>query len=1020
MKLRKKIKIVIFLLFCFFLFKKTSLAAGNSFVNIVNPVRGDEFFEIKPVDILGGVRIQKSLTDEYKLNGTWLLRYDALNSLEFTSFFQNGFDGDEIGIFMEVTPKMALASNVSFPKRGIFWHDANRIFLSGYTPEQRIKLIDSIFLKFKDVFGYYPKSVGAWHIDAYSALYMYEKYNVTSVLVCADQFGTDSYQIWGGWWGVPYYPSKYNILSPAQTVKNKINLVVSWWAARDPQLGYGGSAVESVYSVQANDYIFGHKLGIDYFRKLLDFYLKAEGNKYSQITVGLENDMDFKLLEKGFSEQLQEIAKRKNNGEISVVTMSEFSDWYRNIFKELSPPHYLENWMMSKDFRLGYFEKDGKKYIRDLRIYNEIWPEANLLTANPWPSLSLNNPYKIDTVRFSGKYILLPENTDIKNLIALFGEQNIPFKIDKIFLSVFFLTIFFLTAFFLRKKLILFLIVIIGSLSLSLVMIKSGLVCDYGMGFWGPNGHDGIWHLALIESLNSFSLVNPVFGGAMLTNYHIGFDLLAAILHKITQIPTVNLYFQVFPPILAILIGIFTFSFVLRWTNSTKGALWATFFVYFGGSWGWLVNLIRNGSIGGESMFWANQSVSTLINPPYALSLIVLLFGLILFLKYSKNPSLKNLLFCSLILGLLIQIKVYAGVITIFSLFILAASRSLHREEGTVASDFWKLFFLTLVFSMIIFLPFNFSSGSLLVFSLFWFPHTMISYSDRLGWFKLENARLAYFQSGKWLKWFIAEGAALLIFVFGNLGTRVAGFFAVKFLIKTKGKISSIEIIILSMLLSSLTIPLVFIQKGNSWNTIQFYYYFQFFMSILSGVVIGKWLNSEAKSLKLIITKFTSMTLLVLLTAITTFSTLKNDYLPSRPPSRISIEELEALNFLKSQKDGVVLTYPYNTEWKNIFSEPRSLYAYEATAYVSALASKTVFLEDEMNLEITGFDWKSRNTEISRFFLTADQKWGRKFLIRNNIKYIYLVKGQNMNLGLGDIIGEKIFENGEVMIYLIH
>lgn len=1016
MKLRKKIKIAIFLLFCFFLFKKTSLAAGNSFVNIVNPVRGDEFFDIKPADILSGVRIQKNLTDDFKLKATWLLRYDALDSQEFTSFFRNGFNGHELGIFMEVTPLMAIASDVNFPKGGIFWHDANKIFLSGYTPEQRIKLIDSVFEKFKEVFGYYPKSAGAWHIDAYSALYMRNKYNVTSVLICADQFGTDSYQIWGGWWGVPYYPSKFNILSPAQTMKNKLDLVVSWWAARDPIFGYGGSGVESGYSVQVNDYTFGHKLGIDYFRKLLDFYLKATGNKYSQITVGLENDMDFKLLEKGFREQLGEVSKREKNEEISVVTMSEFSDWYRSNFKELSPPHFLDNWIMSKDFRLSYFEKDGKKIIRDLRIYNELWPEANLMTANPWPSLSLNNPYKVDTVRFPEENVPLPENINIESLESLFGKQNIPFKVDKALLILFYLTVFLLTTLLLKKKLILLFIVISGSLTLSLVMIKSGLVYNYGMGFWGPNGHDGVWHLALIESLSRFSINNPVFSGTILTNYHLGFDLLAAVLHIITQIPVVNLYFQIFPPIMAILIGILTFTFVVKWTNSTRSALWATFFVYFGGSWGWLVNLIRNGNLGGESMFWANQSISILINPPFALSLIVLLFGLILFLKFSKNPSINNLLFCSLVLGLLIQIKVYAGVITIFSLFILAVFKSLRRDMDTNAFAFWKLFFLTLVVSMAIFLPFNFSSGSLLVFSLFWFPHTMLSYLDRLGWFKLENARLAYFQSGRWFKWLLTEGAALIIFVLGNLGTRVVGFVYGLFLIKSKRKISSMEIILISMLIFSLVLPLIFIQKGNSWNTIQFFYYFQFLMAIFSGVIMGKWWQSNTKSLILRIAKYGTTVVLAGLTLVTTFSTLRNDYLPSRPPSRISIEELEALNFLKSQEEGAVLTYPFNKEWKNIFSEPRTLYAYETTAYVSAFSSKTVFLEDEMNLEITGFDWQPRRDESVRFFVTADQEWGRKFIIENKIRYLYLVNGQKINLGLGDFGGENIFENGEVTI----
>src|SRR3989344_5313855 len=133
------------------------------------------------------------------------------------------------------------------------------------------------------------------------------------------------------------------------------------------------------------------------------------------------------------------------------------------------------------------------------------------------------------------------------------------------------------------------LLIIIGSLSWSLTMVKSGLINSYGMGFWGPNGHDGIWHIALSESLAKGSWQMPVFSGESIKNYHIGFDLILAFLHKLTFIPVVNLYFQILPPIFTILIGLFCYLFVLEWKRSSVQAFWATFFVYFGGSLGFIV-----------------------------------------------------------------------------------------------------------------------------------------------------------------------------------------------------------------------------------------------------------------------------------------------------------------------------------------------------------------------------------------------------------------------------------------------
>ncbi|PJA49718.1 hypothetical protein CO169_01315, partial [Candidatus Shapirobacteria bacterium CG_4_9_14_3_um_filter_39_13] len=866
--------------------------------------------------------------------------------------------------------------------KGIFWHDANKIFLSGYRPEERIKLINVIFEKFKEDYGYYPKSVGAWHVDAYSAEYMQKKYSVTGVLICADQFGTDNYQIWGGWWGTPHYPSKFNILTPAQTRKNKLDLIVFWWAARDPDLGYGGSVDESTYSVQVNDYL-RHGLGIDYFKKLMDVYLTNKENQFNQLTVGLENDADWQAFSDGYGKQLEEIGRRKKDKEIDSLTMKDFSSWYKNRFSSLSPDHQIENWYMSTSFRVGLSDIGGRKVIRDLRIYNEAWPEANLLTANPWGTLSLNNPYKIDTVRFANSAFKEDFEISRNSLVKRFGKQKLPFVFSKVYLGFWCFILLLLLAIFLKKNLPLLFLIIFGSAGLSLPMVKSGLVYPFGMGFWGPNGHDGIWHIALINQLAKFSFGNPVFAGSSLANYHFGFDLLAAVLSRLTGIIPVNLYFQILPPVMAVLIGILTFKFVEKWTLSKKASWWATFFVYFGGSWGWLISLVRYGKLGGESTFWANQAVSTLINPPYALSLIILLSGLIKLLDYLKKPDKKNLLICALFFGVLIQVKVYVGVIVLGSLFCSwLAALIFYRVK---AKDFFSLkifslFLCTLFFAAVVFLPFNLKATSLLVFSPLWFSRTMIAYSDRLGWFKLENARLAYFHSGEWLKWLLAEGLALTIFILGNLGTRIVGVCYGGLWWRRKKKISEIESFLLFFLVISLVLPLLFIQKSNPWNTIQFFYYFQFMLAIFAGVVVGKYCKVGV--------------LLIGLTLMTTFTTLKNDYWPGRPPARVSIEELEALEFLSKQPEGVILTFPHDFSWYNKFSEPRPLYAYETTAYVSALGSKQTFLEDEMNLNITGYNWQSRREESQRFFLTADQDWGRNFLNANNIKYIYLVKGQ--------------------------
>ncbi len=160
------------------------------------------------------------------------------------------------------------------------------------------------------------------------------------------------------------------------------------------------------------------------------------------------------------------------------------------------------------------------------------------------------------------------------------------------------------------------------------------------------------------------------------------------------------------------------------------------------------------------------------------------------------------------------------------------------------------------------------------------------------------------------------------------------------------------------------------------------------------------------------------ISLIILLTIPTTIGTLWYHYLPSRPPSKVSNEELEALEFLSNQSDGVVLTLPFdkNAADAAVNNPPRPLYLYESTAYVSAFSNKPVYLEDEVNLDITGYDWRERRKEVSSFFESPSVS----FLADNNITYIYLTRSQIPTVSSYEEKFEEIFVNNEVSIFRVN
>src|SRR5258708_2684222 len=500
------------------------------------------------------------------------------------------------------------------------------------------------------------------------------------------------------------------------------------------------------------------------------------------------------------------------------------------------------------------------------------------------------------------------------------------------------------------------LLIILGTLSWSLTMVKSGIVYSYGAGFWGANGHDGIWHVSLINSLARGTFEMPVFAGAQIKNYNLGFDLLVALLHNLTKIPVVNLYFQILPPIFAILIGITCYLFVYSLTKSERSGLWATFFVYFGGDLAWIFNK-------GESTFWEQQSVSTLINPPFALSLILIFLGG--YFLVLKKPMLAILFF-----GILFEVKAYAGVLVLGSLLI----SSIHRYLFERKADHFKIFLASSVLTFILFILLNRTSENVFIFSPFWFLQSLFNL-DRFSISKLASAIANYNLSHNWLKLIPAYILAFVVFWVGNMGTRLLKEFEVIRKLKNFRQISALDIFITSMIITGALIPMLFVQKGTPWNTIQFFYYSLIFSAILAGIAL--------KSLK---NKFIAI-IIILVTIPTTIITLKDVYIPSRPPAKISNSELEALSFLSKKNDGVVLTFPFDKSKADeaVNNPPRPLYLYDSTAYVSAYGNHPVFLEDEVNLNITDFNWRERRKEVEAFLNTLNQSEAQKFLKNNNI-----------------------------------
>jgi hypothetical protein len=343
-----------------------SIDCPNRYVTLVNPVRARALWSDKSLKPLLD---QYEAESKYNYPATWLLQYDAILDKELVSTVKSFQIEGERGVFLEVSEKLAEESGAAylFGKR---WSDPGVIFLSAYSPSQRRTIIDTLFDKFKKEFGNYPKSVGAWWIDSYSLEYLKNKYSIKSTMIVADQKVTDSYGVWGGWWGYPYYPTKANILVPGKT--GPLDVVVTQWAQRDPVLAYGEGAKFSNFSLQANDYIASGK-NTGYFKSLINTYLDCT-NEIGQITVGMETGIESVPQQKEYENQLRAISEV---GDVHAVTMSEFADCFRRIYLKNPSQIRIGGWLLTPGYRENLELGDRIDYKEGLAFKDYFLADSN-------------------------------------------------------------------------------------------------------------------------------------------------------------------------------------------------------------------------------------------------------------------------------------------------------------------------------------------------------------------------------------------------------------------------------------------------------------------------------------------------------------------------------------------------------------------------------------------------------------------------------------------------------------------
>lgn len=552
------------------------------------------------------------------------------------------------------------------------------------------------------------------------------------------------------------------------------------------------------------------------------------------------------------------------------------------------------------------------------------------------------------------------------------------------------------------NKVVMILILVLGFvLSMSMIMPSGSQYCFNnlcGVFFWGAHEHDSVWHLAVINNLfHHFPFEMPNMSKVTIAGYNYLMDIVIATLAKLTWISSSTLYFKILPPLWFGLMSYLSIKFATTYhkKSSTYPAL-VLFFVFFGSSFSYVLNLHRLGSIWGSSSVLSMQSAQAMLNPQFAWSLIPILLVLI-GLNQGKR-KMQNYWLYGVYAMIAMGLKFYTGT----ALLIIIATDlviELLKKKKIVLSMLIGPMMVALMclLSIIIFYSPGKSGGFPFSFKP-WATVNPIIEDQSL--FYLSNwAQRLYEYRG--IRLAMLEIVVLIIFTVLNFGSRIFGIVAN--IGRSPAERPTNEPLLAVTAGVTFLMSILLVQRGVWWNTVQFLYVSLF----LSGLIAASGLDN-------LLTKYRRMGIsLIIVTVLLTIPNnldLARSFIHVPGTGYITQVEMAALTQLKTLPAGVILSpiFEPRAQRGSIGELPRK---YD-TGYISAYTGKQTYLADLIQLQLTNIEYLDRKTELSSF----DCK------ILGEVKYIYEYKDSEYasQFDRCGVSIKRIIDNEAVSVYQVN
>ena len=289
-------------------------------------------------------KLQQQLAHKHGLKTTIQMTYSSLFSDEAVETAKEHHEkfGDEISLSLLGLPCPEFKAKYKTQDFCIWM----------FSMEDKKAIVDDVFGKFFEKFGFYPESTGSYYMDADLIAYIKQQYpGVKCAVATCWEEGPKAYHTcnnsWytlmdGGPWN-PWIPSKCNTHVPALGEEDDLGIVAIPHLSRDLIACFDGNGSNygthpqnvlrgMIYDTETWEYPYLFNI-IDQYRYQAKF---NNGYAYNMMYVGPgwmnkkgRWEAPYELLVKSYEDAMEYYGGLKKQGKLLDMTMAEFADWYR-------------------------------------------------------------------------------------------------------------------------------------------------------------------------------------------------------------------------------------------------------------------------------------------------------------------------------------------------------------------------------------------------------------------------------------------------------------------------------------------------------------------------------------------------------------------------------------------------------------------------------------------------------------------------------------------------------------------